>query len=142
VVRADVSIFEPSETTPTNTPTPSVTVNTTTTPLFFNTITPTPTASDLLISAAAAPNISRNGQPVNFMIKLGYNASIQLNLYTLMGEEVYSDTLEGNAGMNTISWFLKNKGQAPVATGLYIYAIQVNNGYEITTKTGKVLVFH
>jgi hypothetical protein len=76
------------------------------------------------------------------MINLGYNASIQLNLYTVMGEEVYSDALQGNAGLNAISWFLKNKAQTSVASGLYIYAIQVNNGYEIATKTGKVLVFH
>jgi hypothetical protein len=76
------------------------------------------------------------------MINLGYNASIQLNLYTLMGEEVYSDTTEGNTGMNTITWLLRNKAQSAVASGLYIYSIQVNNGYEITTKTGKVLVFH
>jgi len=76
------------------------------------------------------------------MINLGYTASIQLNLYTIMGEEVYSDTIEGNAGMNTITWLLKNKAQSSVATGLYIYVIEVNNGYQINTKTGKVLVFH
>ena len=73
---------------------------------------------------------------------MGYNASIQLNLYTIMGEEVYSDSVEGNAGPNTITWLLKNKAQSAVASGLYIYAIQVNNSYEIETKTGKILVFH
>jgi hypothetical protein len=144
VVRADVSIFGSSEIIATNTPTTSTTVNATivTTPTAPNTLTPTPTSSNLLISAVAGPNISRNGEPVKFMINLGYNASIQLNLYTLMGEEVYSDTIEGNAGLNTITWLLKNKAQSAVATGLYIYAVQVNSGYEITTKTGKVLVFH
>ncbi len=144
VVRADVSIFGSSEITATNTPTTSATVNATTatTPTTPNTLTPTPTSSNLLISAVAGPNISRNGEPIKFMINLGHNASIQLNLYTLMGEEVYSDTIEGNAGLNTITWLLKNKAQSAVATGLYIYAIQVNNGYETTTKTGKVLVFH
>jgi hypothetical protein len=76
------------------------------------------------------------------MINLGYSASIQLNLYTIMGEEVYSDTIQGNAGLNTINWLMKNKAQTSVASGLYIYAIEVNNGYEKSTTTGKVLVFH
>jgi hypothetical protein len=127
-------LFEPIEITPTITPTPNSTVGVTS--------TPTPTPSSLLQLAVAAPNISRDGQPIQFMINLGYTASIQLNLYTIMGEEVYSDTIEGNAGMNTITWLLKNKAQSSVATGLYIYVIEVNNGYQINTKTGKVLVFH
>jgi hypothetical protein len=44
--------------------------------------------------------------------------------------------------MNTITWLLKNKAQSSVATGLYIYVIQVNNGYEVSTRTGKLIVFH
>ena len=114
----------------------------TVTPTTSNTLTITPTSSSLLLSAVAAPNISKNGEPINFMINLGYSASIQLNLYTIMGEEVYSDTIQGNAGLNTINWLMKNKAQTSVASGLYIYAIEVNNGYEKSTTTGKVLVFH
>jgi hypothetical protein len=75
------------------------------------------------------------------MDNLGYSASIQLNLYTIMGEEVYSDTIQGNAGLNIITWLIKNKAQTSVASGLYIYAIEVNNGYEMSTTTGKILVF-
>lgn len=136
LVKADIVVFENPEITATNTPTPSVTVDAT----FTN--EPTRTSSNLLLSAVAGPNISRNGQPIQFMINLGGNASIQLNLYSLMGEEVFSETIEGNAGMNEITWLLKNKAQASVASGLYVYVVQVNNGYETTVKTGKVLVFH
>ena len=128
--------------TPTRTPTPVVTSTATITPTETVTITSTSTSSTLLLSAVAAPNISKNGEPINFMINLGYSASIQLNLYTIMGEEVYSDTIQGNAGLNTINWLMKNKAQTSVASGLYIYAIEVNNGYEKSTTTGKVLVFH
>ena len=130
--------------TPTVAPTIDVTLGetATNTPTPVNTVTATPTASALLQLAVAAPNISRNGQPIQFMINLGANASVQLNLYTIIGEEVYSDSIEGNAGMNTITWLLKNKAQSSVATGLYIYTIEVNNGYQVTTKTGKLLVFH
>jgi hypothetical protein len=122
------------------TPTPSATP--TLTPTVTSTITATPTASGLLLSAVAGPNISRNDEPIKFMINLGGNARVQLNLYSLMGEEVFTDTIDGNAGLNTIDWLVRNKAQAPVASGLYIYTIQVNNGYETVTKTGKVLVFH
>jgi len=126
----------------TSTPTPTATLTPTVTPVETSTVTSTPTSSVLLQSAVAAPNISRNGQPIIFMINLGGNAMVQLNLYSLMGEEVYSDTIYGNAGINNITWLLRNKTQIPVASGIYIFTIQVNNGYETVTKTGKVLVFH
>jgi hypothetical protein len=124
----------------TPTPTPSSTPSLTPTATW--TITSTPTASDLLLSAVAGPNISRAGEPIKFMIDLGGNAAVQLNLYSLMGEEVFSDSIEGNAGSNTITWLLRNKAQAQVSSGLYIYVIQVKNGYETVTKTGKVMIFH
>jgi len=125
-----------------NTATPTLTPTATITPTVTTTITSTPTASGLLQLAVAAPNVSKNGEPINFMINLGGNASVQLNLYSLMGEEVYSDTIQGNSGSNTITWLLRNKAQANVASGIYIFSIQVNNGSEIVTKTGKVLVLH
>jgi hypothetical protein len=122
--------------------TPTLTPTTTITPTVTATITSTPTPSSLLQLAVAAPNVSKNGEPINFMINLGSNASVQLNLYSLMGEEVYSDTIEGNAGSNTITWQLKNKTQSAVASGIYIFTIQVNSGYEKVIKTGKILVLH
>jgi hypothetical protein len=124
------------------TPTLTPSFTPTLTPTVTSTITSTPTASGLLLSAVAGPNISRAGEPIKFMVNLSSNASIQLNLYSLMGEEVFMDTIEGNSGLNTITWLLRNKAQAPVASGLYIYVIQVNDGYERVTKTGKVMIFH
>jgi hypothetical protein len=144
VVREDLvqeQVFY-SEETQTITPTSVSGGQETVTPTASNTPTITPTSSGLLQSAVAAPNISKDGEPIKFMINLGGNATVQLNLYSLMGEEVYSDTIYGNAGLNTITWLLRNKTQAPVASGLYIFTIQVNNGSETVTKTGKVLVFH
>jgi hypothetical protein len=114
----------------------------TATPTHTPTITPTATPSQLLLSAVAAPNISKNGQPVQFMINLGSTANIHLDLYSLLGEKVYSNSFEGTPGLNTINWLLKNDAQSQVASGLYIYVIQVSNGYEVTTKTGKVAIFH
>jgi hypothetical protein len=120
------------------TPTPSYTPTVTTT----NTVTTTSIASGLLQSAVAGPNISRGSQPIKFMINLGGSAAVQLNLYSLMGQEVYSETIQGNAGLNTITWLLRNKGLEPVVSGLYIYVIKVNNGLQQTSKMGKVIVLH
>jgi len=126
----------PETITPTMTPTATIT------PIETATVTSTPTSSIMLQSAVAAPNISRNGQPIDFMVNLGYSASIQLNLYTILGEKVYSETIQGNAGINNINWFVKNNAQSSVASGVYIYIIQVNNGNETSTMTGKVLILH
>jgi hypothetical protein len=124
------------------TTTPTATLTPTTTPTVTPTVTNTPTASGLLLSVVAGPNVSQNGQPIKFMVNLGTSAAVQLSLYSLTGEGVFSETVQGNAGMNTLLWLLKNNSQAPVASGLYVYTIRVNDGYEISTKTGKVLVMH
>jgi len=126
--------------TATITPTPISTSTPTFTPTV--TVTTTPTSSGLFQSAVAAPNISRNGQPVKFMVNLGSNATIQLSLFSLTGEEVFSDMIQGNPGLNTITWFTRNKAQVPVARGLYVFTIQVSNGSETITKRGKLVVFH
>jgi hypothetical protein len=112
------------------------------TPTYTPTVTATPTASSLLLSAVAGPNVSRDDQPIKFMVNLGSNGSIQLSLYSLMGQQVFSETVQGNTGMNTITWLLRNKALEPVSSGLYIYVIKVNNGFNQETKTGKILVFH
>jgi len=76
------------------------------------------------------------------MINLGSNATVHLNLYSLTGGGVFSEAIDGNAGMNIITWLLKNSAQANVASGIYIFKIQVNDGSTTVTKTGKVLVLH
>jgi hypothetical protein len=128
--------------TVTPSPTDGTTQTNTATPTVTQTPSCTPTATGLLQSVVAGPNVSKNGEPIKFMVNLGFRATIQLNLYSLTGEEVYSQSVQGNSGINTLLWLLRNNGQSPVASGLYIYAVQVNDGYEIATKTGKLLVLH
>lgn len=106
------------------------------------TLTASVTEKPLLSSVAAGPNISHNGQPIQFRIQLTGNAKTQLSLFSLTGEEVFAETIQGNSGLNVITWFLKNKAQSPVASGLYLFTLQVNNGSAVMTKTGKILVFH
>jgi hypothetical protein len=143
VVKMNAEVYE-GKGTPTVTPTntASVTEPKTDTPSATPTVSNTSTVSSLLQSVVAGPNVSRNGEPIKFMVSLGSSATIQLNLYSLTGEEVYSETVQGNVGMNILLWLLRNKGQVPVSSGLYVFTLQVNDGYEIVTKIGKVVVFH
>ena len=126
--------------TQTNTSTKTAILTPSATPT--STPTCTPTSSSLLQSVAAGTNFSKNGEPIKFMITLGGSARVQLNLYSLTGEQVFSETIQGNAGLNTILWLLRNNAQMPVASGIYVYAILVDNGDELITRTGKVLVLH
>ncbi len=117
----------------TYTPTPSPTV----------TVTPTPssTMGGLVQGIMAAPNLSRNSQPIQFHVTLGGAAKIQLTLVNLMGEMVYQQTLMGSTGLNTINWDLKNKAGTMVSSGLYVYAVRIDNGVGPFLKIGKVAVF-
>lgn len=124
----------------TTTPTATVTATLTSTPTI--TLTSTPTVSGLLGSVVAAPNISRNWEPIQFQVELGSAATIQLNFYNVLGEKVFSKTVEGSAGLNTFDWVLRNTGNAPVASGLYVYTLQVYNGTGTARKIGKVVVLH
>lgn len=114
--------------TPTNTPTP--------------TVTPTPTLELDALQVAAAPNVSRSGQPIPFHVTLGQPAQIWLNLYSIAGEQVYQTTVAGSIGDNTIVWDLRNVAGVPVASGLYVYTVEINHGPTTRFRTGKVAVLH
>ena len=117
-----------SERSPTVTPTVT----------FTPTVTPTPTIGSL--TALAAPNISRNGQPIQFQVSLPKAAKVHLSMYTLLGEEIYQAAFQGNAGLNTLEWDLKNTYANTVASGLYVYVIQAVSGEGSRRITGKIVV--
>ncbi|HUO57931.1 MAG TPA: NHL repeat-containing protein [bacterium] len=113
------------------------------TPTSTPTVTPTPTPTPLRItSPVAAPNVSRGGEPVKFMVPLDKAAEIRLSLFTLTGEGIYQDSMQGTLGLNTMVWTLKNQSESPVASGLYLYLLRVDDGSRVTTYHGKVAVLH
>jgi hypothetical protein len=65
-----------------------------------------------------------------------------LHLTTLTGEQVYSQKAQGNQGLNTIVWDVKNNQGQPVASGLYVYLIQVDDGASTIRKSGKLVILH
>lgn len=90
----------------------------------------------------AIPNISTNGEPIRFQVELLQGAQIQLILYTVSGEKVYEAKTTGTVGLNSFIWNLNNGAGADVASGLYLYAIEISAQSVHYRKTGKVIVLH
>lgn len=126
----------PIASTPTWTPTPTAT------PLL-SAATPTPTLMPFRAQGARAlPNVSRNGQPIHFQITLPQSGAIHLSLFSLIGELVYQADLPGQAGTNSLLWKLQNSAGSPVASGLYLYVIQVSGPSGEAVQKGQVVVLH
>ncbi|HET9870253.1 MAG TPA: hypothetical protein VFR02_07150 [bacterium] len=130
---AGVTIGNGDTATPTPSPTPTVTM----------TPSPTPTAvPEDEVSVVAEPNLSNGGQPIRFEVELGQAAQVHLILYTLAGEKVYEMKAAGTAGINDLDWSLRNTANAGVASGLYLYAVEVTNRNLNYVKKGQVVVLH
>jgi hypothetical protein len=86
----------------------------------------------------AVPNVSRNGENIEFRVHLEQAGNIQLALYSIAGERVYEKEARGMAGMNLVDWKLQNQAGSPVASGLYLYRIQVDG----KVYSGKVAIIH
>ncbi len=115
------------------TPTPAFTPSPTITP------SPTPNASSFAI---AAPNISRNGEPIKFLVNLNQSVKVNVTVFTVTGENVYETSFEGNGGWNSLSWDLKNQSGNQLASGLYIYEIEASDGISNLTQRGKMVILH
>ena len=118
--------------TPTSTPTATPTA----------TVTPTPTVNSnvLVQSVVAAPNMVHGNQPVQIQFTLGRSAKVELSLYTLTGEKMYQVNVQGNAGVNSLVWKVQNGAHQSVASGLYIYVLDVDDGQNHQRTTGKIAV--
>jgi hypothetical protein len=120
----------------------SPTVTPTPTPLF-QTLTPTSTpVRALLQKAAAAPNVSKGGQPIEFVVTLGQPGLIRLSLFTPTGELVYQTQVQGQSGTNSLQWLLQNRAGRSVASGIYLYVLQVTGPAGSTLSKGQVVVLH
>jgi hypothetical protein len=156
--------------TQTNTLTPTPTGTFTGTPTFSSTFTPTisftetatassiptgletatvtPTPTSVLLSGgptpgwSVRPNLSTGGEPIEWLVTLNSPSLINLSLYDVAGELIYKTSVQGNAGLNTISWNLQNQSGQKVASGLYVYYIQMPQGFPLRNPYGKVLVLN
>jgi sugar lactone lactonase YvrE len=108
--------------------------------------TPTPLPSGprdgLVSSIIAAPNVSRNGEPIKFLVNLSKPMPIHVTLFDVMGEKVFDASFQGRAGLNSLSWDLQNQWDGSVASGLYLYLLEVEDGANQEIKWGKLAVLH
>ena len=105
--------------------------------------TPTPSAvaeHGTVLSVVAVPNVSTNSQPIGFRVTLGQAALAKVSLFSVAGETVYQAQSQGNAGLNVIPWDLVNRAGSSVASGLYIYVVEIDGPAGATFHTGKVVV--
>lgn len=107
------------------------------------TATPIPDMGGALLRyAVVGPNVSNGQQPINLFVYLKHPAMVSLTIYSLLGAEVYATSLQGNQGLNTLIWTVKNKAYQEVASGLYVYALRVDNGSIHEKKVGKIAIVH
>jgi hypothetical protein len=99
-------------------------------------------SGSLIQSLVAAPNISKGFEPINFLLNLNSPAQVNLTLYTIAGEKVFSTQVQEGQGKSALSWNVQNDMGQPVASGLYIYVLKaIGKGYD-ETRTGKALIVH
>ncbi|HVM32945.1 MAG TPA: hypothetical protein VMU88_07410 [bacterium] len=106
------------------------------------TVTPDETPGIRPQTVVAAPNLSRGGTPIHFLVQLNAPADIKLAVYALTGERVFDERLQGNVGMNQLVWRLENNARQSVASGLYLYRLEMDGGAGLAARTGKLLVVH
>jgi sugar lactone lactonase YvrE len=111
------------------------------------TITPSPSITPTSMPNAAsfvvvAPNISRGREPIKFLVNLDKPEKMDFMLFSVSGEKIFEQVLQGNVGVNTVNWNLQNQLGGQVASGLYIYMIEANDGTLVKTQRGKVAVLH
>jgi hypothetical protein len=110
------------------------------------TATPTPltpgSRGGLAYSIIAEPNVSRGGEPIKFLVNLLKPMTIHLTLFDVAVEKVFDASYPGQAGLNSLSWDLKNQWGESAASGLYLYLLEVEDGITQETKWGKMAVLH
>lgn len=81
-----------------------------------------------------------NNKPVSFQYQLSLAADVRMAVYSISGEEMYSQTISGGqlggqVGFNSITWDGRNRYSEIVPNGVYIaYFIFTNNGNSIKQK--------
>jgi hypothetical protein len=96
---------------------------------------------DFVDPVFAYPNPATRQAQINF--QLTRVADIELIIYSVSGEKVYSTTLSNVSGSNTsLKWDCCNQNQQPVTTGIYIFDLTATNSGRSIRRSGKIAVLH
>jgi hypothetical protein len=78
----------------------------------------------------------------NICYSLPTSADIRLNIYNLQGEKVRTlINQHQSAGTFEISWNGRNDNNVRVASGIYIYGMEINTGRETDSQSRQMLLF-
>jgi len=136
--------------TPSITPTFTKTLSPSITPTNAITPTPTPTISptgtsteegkDIIQSVKVGPNISDGHRPIRFLFKLSKTVKVDLMIFALSGELVFTNEVQGSQGVNTLEWEAENRAKQSVASGVYVFLLKTTDGTTQEIRTGKIAI--
>jgi hypothetical protein len=75
-------------------------------------------------------------------VSLPSAGKIILCVYDVAGECVDAVQVQGSVGVNNIPWAVKDQYGNALATGIYIYYVQIGDGSSGEKAIGKVFVKH
>lgn len=85
------------------------------------------------------PNPSFSGHSIVFFrVELPAPATIELEIFTILGQKIYQSHFPGSASQNVITWPVRRSNGESVAAGIYIYRISAGPW----THCGKVSVLN
>lgn len=114
-------------------PWPSSSITPSLTPNPVATATPSPTAlmparffqqERLILVKGLYPNPFVDTLKVYFTLRV--EAAVQLHVFNVAGEPVWSSQAEGKAGANLLTWNGENGSQSRCATGIYVLRLQAH----------------
>ena len=96
---------------------------------------------DFIDPVFAYPNPATRQAQIHFQVTR--LADIELTIYSVSGEKVYSTSLSNVTGSNTsLKWNCCNQNQQPVTTGIYIFDLTATNSGRSIQRSGKIAVLY
>jgi len=75
--------------------------------------------------------------------QLTKTADVELDIYSVTGELIYSSTLSNITGSNiNLNWNCLNQNQRPVTPGIYIFNLTATNSGRSIQRNGKIAVLN
>lgn len=103
----------------------------------WNLINRTPIEDYRVLPPLPNPSFSSHST-VFFRVELPAPASIQLEIFSILGQKIYQEIFTGSASQNIISWPVRRASGDTVSAGIYIYRISAG----LWTHCGKLTVLN
>jgi hypothetical protein len=98
-----------------------------------------PASAGSFTSIVAYPNPVRSS-PLNVAFTLGSSGSVDVDIFTILGQRIRHDSGTYGSGTSTYQWYLVNDSNSRVAAGVYIIRMTANSGGQTSVVTKKAMV--